>query len=189
MASPCFVCTYAKMFVFVRTREGVNFTNILQAAFMHEDPKIEKKDSQVKHLFALSGSERVKAGRKSCVRKLCVNALMKLTQGEEERFPHHYPDFHARLELWKSLKVELRESKKKKSVIFCIVVDVVVAAVVVVVVCCVRDTNFFLAEQRGTVHGTYFTHTPQHNTIWKQNVKVQVNIIIMIRPLIVVMCN
>ena len=39
-----------------------NFTNILRAAFMQADPKIAKK-SQVKQLFALSGSASVKAAR------------------------------------------------------------------------------------------------------------------------------
>ena len=37
-------------------RAGVNFTNILRAAFAHTDLKSAKKDSQVKQLFALSGS-------------------------------------------------------------------------------------------------------------------------------------
>ena len=44
--------------------EKVNFTNILRAAFTHADPKIAKKDIQLKQLFLLSGSACVKAARK-----------------------------------------------------------------------------------------------------------------------------
>ncbi len=40
---------------------GVNFTNILQAAFMCEDPKSVKIQSSCWYLFALLGSLRVKA--------------------------------------------------------------------------------------------------------------------------------
>ena len=40
---------------------GVNFTDILRAAFTRADPKIAKKDSQLKQLFALLGSAGVKA--------------------------------------------------------------------------------------------------------------------------------
>jgi len=42
----------------------VNFINILHAAFTQADPESAKKDSQVKQLFALSGSASVKAGHK-----------------------------------------------------------------------------------------------------------------------------
>ena len=38
------------------SRLGVNFTIILRAAFTHTDPKIAKKDSQLKKIFVLSGS-------------------------------------------------------------------------------------------------------------------------------------
>ena len=46
------------------TSPGVNFTNILRAAFTHADPKRPKKDSQFKQLFALLGSAGVKAALK-----------------------------------------------------------------------------------------------------------------------------
>ena len=48
----------------MKSTPGVDFTNILHAAFTCTDPKSAKKDSQAKQLFALSGSVRVKAGRK-----------------------------------------------------------------------------------------------------------------------------
>ena len=48
----------------MRIKTGVNFINILRAAFTHKDPKIAKKDSQVKQLFVLLGSACVKALRK-----------------------------------------------------------------------------------------------------------------------------
>ena len=41
---------------------GVNFTDILRAAFTYENPKSAK--SQVKQLFVLLGSARIKASRK-----------------------------------------------------------------------------------------------------------------------------
>ena len=44
--------------------QGVNFTIILRAPFTPTDPKSAKKDSQVKHLFALLGSVSVKVVRK-----------------------------------------------------------------------------------------------------------------------------
>ena len=47
---------------------GVNFTNILRAAFTHTDPKSAKKDS----FIGLLGSARVKAARRM---------LLKLTPG------------------------------------------------------------------------------------------------------------
>ena len=46
------------------TSPGVNFTNILRAAFTHADPKSPKKDSQLKQLFVLLGSAGVKAALK-----------------------------------------------------------------------------------------------------------------------------
>ena len=42
----------------------VNFTNILRTAFLCEDPKSAKKDSQLRQLLAISGSARVKAAPK-----------------------------------------------------------------------------------------------------------------------------
>jgi len=54
---------------------GINICNILQAAFMQEDredPKIEKRRSSHRCLFALLGSACVKAASKT---------LVKLTPG------------------------------------------------------------------------------------------------------------
>ena len=42
----------------------VNFTNILWAAFKLADPKSAKNESQLKQLFVLLGSARIKAARK-----------------------------------------------------------------------------------------------------------------------------
>ena len=50
--------------MFSVSKSGVNFTNVLQAAFTCPDPKSAKKDSQVKQLFALLGSAHVKSARK-----------------------------------------------------------------------------------------------------------------------------
>ncbi len=47
-----------------KTEEGVNFTNILCAAFMSTDPKSVKKYSQAVILFALLGSVFVKVWHK-----------------------------------------------------------------------------------------------------------------------------
>jgi hypothetical protein len=47
---------------------GVNFTNILQAAFMHADPKRPKKMLNLTVFFALLGSAHVKAARKMLVK-------------------------------------------------------------------------------------------------------------------------
>ena len=46
------------------TPPGVDFTNILHAAFTSADSKSAKKDSQLKQLFAILGSAGVKAARK-----------------------------------------------------------------------------------------------------------------------------
>jgi len=54
------------------TSPGVNFTNILRAAFKCKDPKSAKRQSHHQYLLALLGSTRVKASRKM---------LMKLIQG------------------------------------------------------------------------------------------------------------
>ena len=51
-------------------RPGVNFTNILQTAFMHTDPKSAKKLLNLTVFFALLGSAPVKTARRT---------LMKLT--------------------------------------------------------------------------------------------------------------
>jgi len=50
---------------------GVNFNNILQAAFAHADPKAQK-DKQLGCIFALLESVSAKAARRT---------LMKLTHG------------------------------------------------------------------------------------------------------------
>ncbi len=53
-------------------RRGVNFINILPAAFMHADPKSAKNTVKLSIFFALLGS----AGAKAACRM-----LMKLTRG------------------------------------------------------------------------------------------------------------
>ena len=52
----------------------VNFTNILQSAFTHADPKKCKKTVRLSSFFALLGS--------ACVKAAC-RMLVKLTQGEQ----------------------------------------------------------------------------------------------------------
>ena len=53
---------------------GVDFTNVLQAAFTHADPKSAKKLLYLTVFFALLGSVQVKAAHRM---------LVKLTQGEQ----------------------------------------------------------------------------------------------------------
>ena len=52
---------------------GVNFTNVLQAAFTLADPKSAKKSLKLSSFIALLGSVRVKAVRRT---------LVKLTPGD-----------------------------------------------------------------------------------------------------------
>ena len=59
----------------VKLIAGVNFTNVLQAAFTPADPKSGKKLLNLTVFFALSGSAGVKAARRT---------LMKLTPGDRE---------------------------------------------------------------------------------------------------------
>ena len=66
-------CTVGIAKIAAVLKSGVNFTNILQAAFTPADPKRAKKDSQVKQLFALLGSARVKAVRKHIDEIDCCN--------------------------------------------------------------------------------------------------------------------
>ncbi len=54
------------------TRPGVNFINVLQAAFTQADPKRVKKTVNLSVFFTLSGSVRAKAAHRT---------LMKLTPG------------------------------------------------------------------------------------------------------------
>ena len=49
-------------------RPGVNFTNILQAAFMHADPKSAIKLLNLTVFFALLGSARIKAAHRTLVK-------------------------------------------------------------------------------------------------------------------------
>jgi len=51
---------------------GVNFTNILRTAFMHEDPENSKNTVRSSDFFALLGSAYAKAASRT---------LMKLTPG------------------------------------------------------------------------------------------------------------
>jgi hypothetical protein len=55
-------------------RSSVNFINVLQAAFMHTDPKSVKKDIQVVSFFTLLGSALVKAARRKLLMKLTPDA-------------------------------------------------------------------------------------------------------------------
>ncbi len=48
----------------MKSTPGADFTNILQAAFMHGDPKSAKRHWWLDCLFALLGSECVKASCK-----------------------------------------------------------------------------------------------------------------------------
>ena len=58
---------------------GVNFTNILQAAFTHADPKSAKKTVKLSSFFALLGSACVKAAHRMLV-KLTLAHLMLFAQ-------------------------------------------------------------------------------------------------------------
>ena len=66
-------------FVNKRYTPGVNFTNILQAAFTRADPKSAKKLLNLTVFFALSGSAGVKAARRT---------LVKLTPGHVMNVKH-----------------------------------------------------------------------------------------------------
>jgi hypothetical protein len=48
----------------VKLSTGVDFTNILKAAFAHKDPKIPKRHKSLGCLFVLLGSSRIKFARK-----------------------------------------------------------------------------------------------------------------------------
>jgi len=77
------------------SRLGVNFTNVLQAAFTSSDLKSAKRQSSHQCLFALLGSARTKAAHKM---------LEKLTEGGEcEKFE----DYHMQ-----TLKGQLPEHKR-----------------------------------------------------------------------------
>jgi hypothetical protein len=52
----------------MRITSGQYFINILQAAFMHADPKIEKKNDNLTVFFALLGSVHAKAAHKTLVK-------------------------------------------------------------------------------------------------------------------------
>jgi len=74
------LCNFAKilaqkapmllMIMLMKLTPGVNFTNIIWAAFTHADPQSAKKTVKLSVFFALSGSAHAKAGRKT---------MMKLT--------------------------------------------------------------------------------------------------------------
>ena len=49
-------------------QSGVNFINVLRAAFALEDPKSAKKTVKLSSFIALLGSGRVKAARRTLVR-------------------------------------------------------------------------------------------------------------------------
>jgi len=57
---------------------GVNFINILLAAFMHQDPKSAKKADNLPVFFALLGSVRVKSAHKMLVKLTPGITLLKL---------------------------------------------------------------------------------------------------------------
>ncbi len=52
----------------VKLTTGVNFINVLQAAFAHADPKVQKRQSIQQFLFAHLGSAQVKAAHKMLVK-------------------------------------------------------------------------------------------------------------------------
>jgi len=52
----------------VKLTIGVNFINVLQAAFAHADPKVKKRQSIQQLLFALLGSAQVKDAHKMLVK-------------------------------------------------------------------------------------------------------------------------
>jgi len=55
---------------------GVNFKNVLQAAFAHTDPESTKKTGNLTVFFTLLGSEQVKAAHRT---------LMKFILGREPK--------------------------------------------------------------------------------------------------------
>ena len=81
----CVYCTMAKLsskrrknYLFTKKKSlvglpGVNFTNVLQAAFTRADPKSAKKTVKLSCFFALLGSARVKAARRMLVKLSLVS--------------------------------------------------------------------------------------------------------------------
>jgi len=58
----------------IKLTPGINYINILPAAFMHENPEIANKTVKLSIFFALLGSVRAKAAH---------GMLMKLTPEEQ----------------------------------------------------------------------------------------------------------
>ena len=64
----------SRTFTYVKTKfalviiSGVNFTNVLRAAFMRADPKSAIKLLNLTVFFALLGSARIKAARRTLVK-------------------------------------------------------------------------------------------------------------------------
>ena len=71
-------------------KSGVNFTNVLRAAFRLEDPKSTKKTVKLSSFFALLGSSCVKAARKhigeiDCRREGRIRRQVKKTSSVQNK--------------------------------------------------------------------------------------------------------
>ena len=74
------------------SRPGVNFTNVLRAAFTPADPKSGKKLLNLTVFFALSGSASVKAARRTLMKLTPIGRLSPLIR-TWERAPPLPPPF------------------------------------------------------------------------------------------------
>ena len=66
------------MIIFVKSSLGVNFTNVLRAAFTHANPKSAKKLLNLTVFFALLGSEQIKAAHRMLVKLTLVHLCKKV---------------------------------------------------------------------------------------------------------------
>ena len=108
---------------------GVNFTNILQAAFTPADSKSGKKLLNLNVFFALSGSAGVKATRRTLMKltpDLAIPCSASTKSCRRFSFPRHRSDFvsvyfpvfpvhHQNLFVWQNEATEVSREKLIKS--------------------------------------------------------------------------
>ena len=78
----------------VPKRPGVNFTNILQAAFTRADPKSAKKTVKLSSFFALFGSGHIKAARKMLVKLTPDHIFSFIHDSNTQTFSYFKKNWH-----------------------------------------------------------------------------------------------